>query len=482
MLSKVRRLMTESAAFLIDDKNVPALRNIIMHIASIGYNEEYILKRLGLADLTELQWRALPIYRKELLWRRDSLDSLIDLFLLQGAIPAEEIDKIFDKDEQDTLIRTGLLVINEKCLARASLFPVRDRLVFSDHAWPSLPHPGCSNVPYDQVMSVGTDSRWLARATVRRPFNTALDLCAGSGIHALLAASHTKNVVAVDINPRAALCTRFNTQASGLANIETAVGDLYEPVGNKRFDLITANPPFVPSPVNSIGFRDGGQSGEDVLRRIVAGLPYHLEQGGIAQIVTELGERPGEALSDRLRTWLAGAPMDILILRLRVNTAVNYAIGHANGNDSYDAFLSSVHDWAGNLKAQGYTHVDSVLISFQWSDSAFGTPWTRIEDMQRPHHEAGDEIEALFHADRTVRQPDFHKLLECRKIVWAEPIGLMESCVLGSANHSNVQAKLFGKEFPIYKQLDPLERDILVIANEPVAMPELANARSNSWH
>lgn len=308
---------------------------------------------------------------------------------------------MFNDDDQGVLIRAGLLLIDDKkCFARASLYPVGDRLLFSDHAWPKLPHPGCVNVPYDQVMYVGIDSRWLARATVRNPIGSALDLCTGSGIHALLASSHSKRVVAVDINPRAALCTYFNAKASGATNIEVLVGDLFEPVYGEYFDLITANPPFVPSPVDVLGYRDGGHSGEDILRRIVVGLPQHLAKGGIAHIITELGERGDEPLSDRLRVWLGGAPMDILILRLSVNSAASFAIGHADGDDDYKAFQNSVHDWSSNLRLQGYTHVVSVLITFQWSNLTLGAPWTRIEKSQPPHSDAGTEVEAMFFAER----------------------------------------------------------------------------------
>jgi len=81
--------------------------------------------------------------------------------------------------------------------ARASLYPVGDRLIFSDHAWPELPHPGFSAVPYNRVMAVGLDSRHLARATIRKPVHSALDLCAGSEVHALLAAAHAQRVLAV---------------------------------------------------------------------------------------------------------------------------------------------------------------------------------------------------------------------------------------------------------------------------------------------
>jgi hypothetical protein len=465
--------MTDSATFLVDDTDVPALRGVMSHLVRIGYSEMSVRERLGLFDLTELLWRALPIYREEQLAVRDTLDSAIDLFLLQGAIPIDELNRLFDKAEQDVLIRTGLLLINEKCVARASLFPVGDHLVFSDHAWPALPHPGCVNVPHDQVMSVGTDSRWLARATLRKPVGAALDLCTGSGIHAILAASHSKRVTAVDINPRAILCTRFNSQASGATNIEVAVGDLFEPVHGELFDLITANPPFVPSPVNSIGFRDGGHSGEDVQRRIVEGLPHHLAQGGFAQIVTEFGERGDEPLSDRLREWLGGAPMDILILRLRVTSAASYAIGHANGDDTYDTFFSSVHDWANNLRAQGYSHIVSVLLAFKWSDTALGQPWTRSEELQPPHSDAGTEIEAMFLAERLVRQPDLYEMLERGLMRRAQPIGLMGAQVLGSELHSKTQAQLMGKALPVLKQLDPVEYELLLLMEKPLSLSEL---------
>ncbi len=467
--------MNSSASFAIADADVPALRNAVSCLARIGYAERRIRERLGLADLTEIRWRALPIYRAEKLADRDPLASAIDLFLLQGAIPLAELNGLFAKAELDVLIQIGLIYLDERGLARAavSLYPVGDRLIFSDHAWPSLPHPGCVNVPRDQVMSVGTDSRWLARATVRRPVGAALDLCTGSGIHALLAAAHARRVLAVDLNPRAAQCTRFNGLASGATNLEVRVGDLYKPVGEERFDLITANPPFVPSPRNLLQYRDGGRSGEEVQRRLIAGLPQHLAPGGRAQIVTEFGERGDEPLADRLREWLGGAAMDIHILRLRENSAANYAIGHADGADTYAAFLDSVHDWAGNLKTQGYTRIVSVLLAFEWSDTAAGRPWTRTENPQSLHVNAGNEVEAAFANERLVRQPNFPELLERGRVCRAGPIALLEARVLGRNVRANAQAELLGKALPILQTLDAVEREILVRLEQPATLSEL---------
>jgi len=381
---------------------------------------------------------------------------------------------LFDDINRDVLIRAGLLFIDEKkCFARATLFPVGDQLVFSDHAWPKLPHPGCVNVTYDQVMYIGADSRWLAQTTVRQPMGSTLDLCTGSGVHALLASSHSQRVVAVDINPRATRCTHFNAQISGATNIEITVGDLFEPIGEEYFDLITTNPPFVPSPVNSLRYRDGGHSDEDVLRRIVVGLPQHLAPGGIAQIITELGERKDEPLSNRLRAWLDGAPMDILILRLREHSSTSFAIGHADGDDDYAAFLSSVHDWSNNLRKQGYTKIVSVILSFQWSDPTLGPPWIHIEESQPPHSSASTEVEAIFSAERLARQPNLYEMLEHSQMRRAGPIGLMEARVLGSKLRSNGQAQLLGKALSIFKWLNPVEQEILVLMEKPLVLPEL---------
>jgi methylase of polypeptide subunit release factors len=454
--------MTEPASFLVHDADVPGLRDAVSKLAGIGYSESSVRDRLGLEDIVDLQWRAVPMYRSERLAHRDLLALAIDLFLLQGVLPTGELDRLFDPSERDVLIRAGVLAIDENGLARvrASLFPVGDRLIFSDHAWPELPHPGHDSVPYDQVMSVGRDSRNLARCTTRRPFRAALDLCTGSGIHALLASTHSEQVLAVDINPRAAYCARFNAQACGVANLEVVVGDLFEAVPGKRFDLITANPPFVPSPLNTLRFRDGGRSGEDIQKRIIAGLPDHLEPGGIAQIVTELGERDGEPLVHRLREWLNGAAMDIHILRLGEHNATQYAIGHAKGND-YQAFLDSADEWASNLRAQGYIRVVSLVISFQWSDTTCGLSWERIDESPPPLRAAGEQIHAAFLAECLTRRLDWPQGLEHNWVRRAGPIALLDARMLGSDLPAKVKATLLGQALRIEHQIDPVEREIL---------------------
>jgi len=465
--------MSERAGFFADDADVPELRTAILKLAGLGYSETSIGNCLGLRDLAGLQWRLVSLYRSERLAGREPLALAIDLFLLQGALQPDELDRLFVPSEAQVLVRAGLLEIdrNGVARARASLFAFGDNLIFSDHAWPHLPHPGYVTVPSDQVMWIGLDSRHLAYCTSRRPFRNALDLCTGSGIHALLASAHTERVLAVDINPRAASCTRFNAAVFGAANLEVVVADLFEGARGERFDLITANPPFVPSPLNTLGFRDGGRSGEDILKRIVAGLPQHLAPGGMAQIITELGERDDEPLVLRLREWLGGAAMDIHILRVGEHEAMKYATRHAKGDD-FEAFLASVHEWGSNLLAHGYRRVVSVVVSFQWSDAASGPPWDLAEQSPPPHRAAGPEIDAVFQAQRVARQIDWLTLKDSL-LSRSGSIALLDARVLGGNIRAKAKATLLGRALTTEHHLDPVEREILDRMDGPIRLSEL---------
>ena len=87
--------MTDFATCNVIEADIPALRSALAHIASIGYSEARIRERLGLTDITDLRWRALPIYRVEHLHVRDALSLAIELFLLQGVLPVFELNQLF---------------------------------------------------------------------------------------------------------------------------------------------------------------------------------------------------------------------------------------------------------------------------------------------------------------------------------------------------------------------------------------------------
>ena len=71
-----------------------------------------------------------------------------------------------------------------------------------------------------------------------------LDVGTGSGVNAILAASKAKDVVAVDINPKAIVCAERNAKRNFVHSHTTfVVGDLFSSIKG-RFDLIIFDPPF----------------------------------------------------------------------------------------------------------------------------------------------------------------------------------------------------------------------------------------------
>jgi release factor glutamine methyltransferase len=143
------------------------------------------------------------------------------------------------------------------------------------------------------------------RATTLPPRARVLDLCTGSGAVAVAAALRgPRSVTAIDLHRRSAWAARMNARVNGV-RVRGLHGDLFAPVAGERFDLITANPPYVPAPPEIAPQRgdrawNAGDDGRGVLDRLIAELPAHLRPGGVAFIVQSSVTGTEQTL-DRLR-------------------------------------------------------------------------------------------------------------------------------------------------------------------------------------
>lgn len=138
---------------------------------------------------------------------------------------------------------------------------------------------------------------WLP---ARRPPQTILDLCTGSGCLAIVAA-HTfakARVDGIDLSAPALAVARRNVREHRLEQrINLKQSDLFQSLGGNRYDLIITNPPYVGvSAMRKLPaeFRhepamalEGGNDGLDLVRRILDDAPLHLNDGG--WLVMEVG-------------------------------------------------------------------------------------------------------------------------------------------------------------------------------------------------
>ena len=160
---------------------------------------------------------------------------------------------------------------------------------------------------------------------MRIPAERTLDLGTGGGYLAMLAAAHSRHVLGTDVNARAIAMARFNAQLNGIGNIELAAGDLYEPAGERRFDLILSNPPFVVSPEGGVMFRDSGLLGDEICERIIRGAPAHLAEGGFAQVLCNWVRLAGRDWVERLTGWFEDSGCDVWVIQALSFDPADYA-------------------------------------------------------------------------------------------------------------------------------------------------------------
>lgn len=133
-----------------------------------------------------------------------------------------------------------------------------------------------------------------------------LDLCTGSGCILLSLLHELRNAggLGTDLSEEALEAARENAVRLGLQERGTfRQGDLWEPVGDERFDLIVSNPPYVPTEViptlepevrcgEPYAALDGGEDGLVFYRRIMREAAGHLKPSGIIIVESGFDEAP----------------------------------------------------------------------------------------------------------------------------------------------------------------------------------------------
>jgi len=137
-----------------------------------------------------------------------------------------------------------------------------------------------------------SDTWLLARAALAQELPArarVLELCAGPAIAGITAArARSATLTTVDVSRRAVVNAVVNARLNGVA-IRARRGDLLAPVAGERFDLILANPPYVPGPdppaTGAARAWNGGAAGRAVVDRLCAAAPGHLAPGGVLLVV-----------------------------------------------------------------------------------------------------------------------------------------------------------------------------------------------------
>lgn len=248
-------------------------------------------------------------------------------------------------------------------------------------------------LPEDHVLGVGPASTTVAAWTVRRPVGRALDLGTGCGVQALHLATHARTVVATDLSERALAFARFNAALAGL-DLDLRAGDLLEPVGQERFDLIVSNPPFVITPRNDgvplYEYRDAGLVGDALVGRLVRAVGDHLEPGGVAQLIGNWEVSAGSTWRERWQGWLAGTSLDAWVVQRDEQDPAEYAElwsrdgGSRAGVAGFEELYAA---WLADFAARGVERVGFGVVTLQ-RPLTDREPWVDLVDVAGPMAEA----------------------------------------------------------------------------------------------
>ena len=143
----------------------------------------------------------------------------------------------------------------------------------------------------DNVYIPVEDSYLLADNLEIKQGQSVLEIGTGSGIVAMYASRLTDKITVTDINFDACELARKNFEDNNIKNIEILFGNLFEPVENRKFDVILFNTPYLPTEDgdvidNTLNYAfDGGLNGRKVIDMFLNEVGNHLNDGGIVQMI-----------------------------------------------------------------------------------------------------------------------------------------------------------------------------------------------------
>jgi methylase of polypeptide subunit release factors len=345
-------------------------------IQGLGFSPEKIKEALGLErlhDLYPLEYSRLPLFVERLAENPCPLNQVISLLALGLPGNRDSIVQVLGSENIDILCHIGLCTLEENILhANFTILPFEDLLIATDKVFLNV-----DDIIKDEYLSsdnlvwrLDKTSYIMARGLVRKTGKAALDLGCGSGLQSLLLSRSVEKVVGIDINPRAINLAGFNARLNGSNNVEFICGDLYQPVGDQKFDMIVSNPPSAPGLVKAWN-REGGISGRELVDGILGGIKDHLEYGGICQTTLHLGFNEEKDINLWLNKHLPESDFKSLIIRHSdEKNSADYCLQEAfqkSGPRDYATFQRTYQIYRAGLKAAGIERVCFGLFSAKFT-------------------------------------------------------------------------------------------------------------------
>ncbi len=337
-----------------------------------NFTEEQFGKNLSLGELRRRRGDRATLLETT----RDpsALNVLMRWFFLGVPQEAEAVAGLVPEPVLSLMLQAGLLKRNENRLAANVLMTPWGEYLFAADKFSRLQSEDSADV----VSWPNPSSLMLRQFSIRRPSRDTLDLGTGCGVQGILAAGYSERVCSTDLNPRAEEFVVFNAHLNGVNNIEYLDGDTFEPVKERTFDMILANPPFFITPTGDQLYCENGMDLDQYCRGIVREAPQHLNEGGYFQATVEWVQVRGEPWQERLAEWLQGTQCDAWILRSYTSPAAAYAQKRIRETLPHRNSFGKLEEWMAYYGERGVEEIHGGLFAMRRSS---GKNWLRIEEV-----------------------------------------------------------------------------------------------------
>lgn len=213
----------------------------------------------------------------------DSLDLPIDTLdpFLDARLTAAERKLLAERIEVRVTTRKPSAYLTGRSYIQGVRFKVDERVI--------VPRSHIGEILFSEY--IGDDEpSYLPDA---ESVESVIDICTGSGCLAILAGKFfpMAEIDAVDLSTDALEVAKINVADHEMEDrLQLHEGDLFAPIGNRKYDLIITNPPYVDHEEMAMfpdEYRaepemafDGGVDGLDIVRQLLTEAPKHLNPGG----------------------------------------------------------------------------------------------------------------------------------------------------------------------------------------------------------
>jgi len=407
------------------DEQFSRLRELL---SQAGYMQENMEGHFRLRKVGEAEFE---VESRDQVANSPAFAALASLFLQGKSFDKTELQGILAQELIGLLTDLGLLEVeNSRFAATVALYATAGIYIVSDR-WCGVDdkpfHPP-ADVVYPAIL--GTTRGFLS-SIPSTPCKSFLELCAGTGIAALLATRYgAQHAWAFDIAARSVYFAEFNRRLNGIPNVTNAQGDLYSPANGRKFDRIVAHPPYVPVLEPKYVFYDGGQDGEQITRRMVQDLPNYLEEKGLFICVSLGTDRLNEPFEERIHKWL-GAKSNEFDVALFVRSEMEPAVQALNDVIRGRGSVEQVQRWKEVLKKlKIVSFVFGGMFIYRHGENRLGFTTRRTAGKSF----GLKDIESVLEWERTIARGRDVEVLRTAHLKTARECRLNATCVLTEGN------------------------------------------------